>query len=484
MTTRPYNITKKLSIVGLAAFVSAAISGCGAQQFEATSTTQSQQSPGQYTVPAQVDILLAENDTGRMFEAYSQLSQQFPAFLTSLQAQGWDYHFVTIPLTTDQPIEQAMASTYDANWGSQWTSPYPGAVIGDIESLSASVFATPGNYTGFSVTPSNSLDGNAPGLENIRQALTNRVQGTGFLRPGALLAVIVLGTNDDTSGIQYCTREDGVTVPCGVIAPLVTAPDTCDPQAAAFTGTTASGSNVISGVTNLSSLQVGETLYGNGVPAGATITSIGTGSLVMSSNATASASNVQISATSLTPCDPNALSLNYYQSQLAAIKGSAAQVSFYAAVAGEPSDNCAGGYANTGTRYEAMASALNGASYDICSSSISSVLSGIGSNLQAQKNSFEINYLFIDQDADPSTIVVTKYTGGNPANAVNIPPYDEHTGNGWTYDGYKQDVYAIDFPVPMDKASGYVVELHGTAKLEGSDTANVTFQPAGTSNSN
>jgi len=52
------------------------------------------------------------------------------------------------------------------------------------------------------------------------------------------------------------------------------------------TGTTASGSNVITAVSSVTGLYVGQAIAGTGIPAGAVITAIGTTTLTISANAT------------------------------------------------------------------------------------------------------------------------------------------------------------------------------------------------------
>ena len=60
---------------------------------------------------------------------------------------------------------------------------------------------------------------------------------------------------------------------------------------------------------------------------------------------------------------------------------------------------------------------------------------------------------------------MTKYPGGNTSNPVTIP---QDPNNGWTYAGQVSNVYTIDYPVPMDLASGIAIHLNGSAELVGS----------------
>ena len=68
---------------------------------------------------------------------------------------------------------------------------------------------------------------------------------------------------------------------------------------------------------------------------------------------------------------------------------------------------------------------------------------------------------------------------GIGARIVSVP---QDATNGWTYAGYVSNVFAIDYPIPMDQASGYAIELHGSAELMGNDTAKVDFKPQGWQN--
>ena len=105
----------------------------------------------------------------------------------------------------------------------------------------------------------------------------------------------------------------------------------------------------------------------------------------------------------------------------------------------------------------------------------------IADTLEEQRLDYRTHYLFMDQEPDTSTIEVVKYDDGNASAATAIPQDAE---NGWTYAGYVEDVYAIDSPVEMSKASGWAIELHGDARLIGTDSAKISYMPkAGASSS-
>ena len=191
----------RLLAAGLASL--ALLTGCGSQAFTATGTAEAQLAPGTYTVPAKVDIVLAQTDMGSMYETYPQLSSQFQAFLTTLQSSGWDYHFTVVPLTHQATPLQIVASQYDSNWGSQWVAPYPGAQANGPETIPSNLFSMPGSFEGFQWAngfTSNNSNGNEQGLANIVGNLVSLQDAYGanhLIRSDALLVVVALSTEED-----------------------------------------------------------------------------------------------------------------------------------------------------------------------------------------------------------------------------------------------------------------------------------------------
>lgn len=134
-----------------------------------------------------------------------------------------------------------------------------------------------------------------------------------------------------------------------------------------------------------------------------------------------------------------------------------------------------------GQRYESFATALNGITVNICQNSLSSALATIAQNIQGTPLPFRRNFLVIPSEPNPSTLQVIKYPNGNTSSPVTIP---EDPINGWTYSGYLTNQYTIDSPISMDMRDGYMIELHGTAKLMGSDLADVVYRNVGDVSSN
>jgi hypothetical protein len=389
------------------------LSGCGKQNFVISSKVEAQTAPGSFTIPAKVDILLVEDDTGSMNEIYPMVSSATPSFLTALEAKGWDYHFATIPLTTYRNLDQVTASHYDGNWGSAWIAPFPGATQFGPGTVDSSVFRTTDNYYGF-LQPGEiqQTNGKEWGFDNMVNSMINIRNGSSnFIRDDAMLVVLDVGNGNDTSRVNFCDRGDGVIVSCDDL-----------------------------GNSPCSSTDMSQW----GAP-GAT-------------------------------CASGALSFNYYKSAFvtAANKPSSTMFRFYAAVANrrDRTLTCQGANSDIGTRYQQMSSAFNGKSYDICSGStaMTAALDSLSNDLQSVRLSFETRYLPISQEPDVSTIVVTRNDG------VVIP---QSSSNGWTYAGYVNNGYQIDYPVSMNQFSGYAIELHGSYKLTGSQTANVSYTPNG-----
>jgi hypothetical protein len=395
------------------------LSGCGRESFMVVETNEQQQAPGNYVVPPKVDILLAQDDTGSMYESFSTINPQVVEFVRGVERENWDYHFATIPLTTDRPLTQVAGSKYDSNYGDDWVPAYPGELPWGPGTIVSQFFRRMGQYNGL-IGPDeiHQTGGKEPGFETIRQALYNRVGPTNFLRQDALTVVLIVSNGDDTSKVNYCwdaLRQS--MIQCELAqGDYPTCPE--------------------------------GNLEGNQGAACGTYTE----------------------------------SFNYYRNEFAAVKTNSASIKFYSVVAAQRSTggSCAGGNSYRARRYTTMSAVSGGQSYEICSGQFASALSGIATNLRQQKLAMRTRYLFAKQPPNVATIRVIRYRSGNPDLAYEIP---QDPVNGWTYEGKVTDVYAIDYPIPMNRSSGYAIELHGSAKLLGDDTADVQYKPAGADDS-
>lgn len=203
----------------VSAIAAIAMSGCGQQAYVVGDSVASTSGAGTFNSPPKVDILLAEDNTGSMYEAYDSITDQLPDFLEELESTGWDYHFATTPLVTARSITQIVASHYDTNWGAEWIPPFPGASSSDSTlAVSAKYFRTPTTYSDFISSEDDideSLGAHEPGLETIETVLADsNTDSSGFLRADALLVIFVISNGEDSSGAVECTRDDGWTSLC------------------------------------------------------------------------------------------------------------------------------------------------------------------------------------------------------------------------------------------------------------------------------
>ena len=417
------------------------IVGCGKQGFEPRNSVNNLSAPGTFFIPPKVDILIAEDDTGSISEAYSAISHQVPAFLKGLQVSNFDYHFALTPLTTNRAMSQVTAGQYDNNWGSQWLSPYPGAVEAGTESVSPGYFTFPDSYSSY-VNPgdiSNAKNGAEPGFQTIYQAMTQgssgsstpEVQANGFVRSDSLLAIFVIGNGDDTSGINYCKRVSG-NVDVNNPANLTTVPCESVPYCT-------SGQN---------------------------------GPYCRSSDPSSPYYGTQQS------------SFANYLNKFRSLKSDPSQVKFYSAVATQNSNSCLGSRAYQGIRYQNMAANMGGANFDLCTQPIDSILAALHTSLQGALLNYESDYVFMDTQPDPTSIQVTRYAGGDKSNPQTIAM---DSINGWTYDPSKEPLpvgtcavkSGTGYCINKIQQTTYGVVLHGSAILRGMDSASITFQPAG-----
>lgn len=231
-------------VFSLASLITAmlTLTSCGAEAFNAAPTTQNASAAGGYASRDEYDIVLIVDDTGSMYQAYPAIQQQFPAFLAALPE---NFHATIIPMTTYWQVTQVVGSQYDSN-SSNWTPAWPGESSTDPSMLPASVFRTPSNYTAY-VTSSNmstSLNGMEPTFQNMLSIFSTGIKGDNLFRTGSQKIFVFIGNGNDSSGVNFCTRSDNVTVPCEQIAgtPQCT-PTTADPIAG---GSKTCGSQVTS----------------------------------------------------------------------------------------------------------------------------------------------------------------------------------------------------------------------------------------------
>mgnify|MGYP002141857351 CR=1 FL=1 len=405
--------------------------GCANRNsFHVTASEDAQASPGTYTIPPKLDIVLMQDTSGSMAFFNRAAAESIRGFLKQLSQQGWDYRLVIGSLMGDKAIHEVAASDFDGHSDS-YHKPYPGAPRFDEFPIGAGFYRSPDQFSDFiSTLPSNSGNGREEGFENILKLFRGNFGESGFLRPGARTVVVTIGNGDDTSFVNYgertssthvagCRRADGSPVMCE--------------KADNIDGIPVTGHAPLCVPTDLD-------------PTGGSTT-----------------------------CGSYETSLAYYQDQF---RKQNPLFTFYA-VASLETRQTSQGVLYRGTRYIKMAAALGGKSFSVFEPS-RQVLDNLVKELQIVKKSYSTRYLFTTQAPNPDTIKVTKYLGGDRNQPVVIP---QSSVDGWSYAGSVNQVgvtYAIGpngERIYNSTASGYGILLEGSAQLTGNDLAEVDYKP-------
>ncbi|MBC7396158.1 MAG: hypothetical protein H7333_01845, partial [Bdellovibrionales bacterium] len=185
-----------------------ALTACGPQAFVPSSASSSQTPAGAMNVPPKVDIVLGMSSNGTMKNILPGITSELPAFLEKLQNSGWDYRFVSIPLSEYHPTDNlningaVSVSKYDTNYPSgTWLPPFPGANHNTAPRVNPSLFAAFFNVSQFTSTDPN--DAHESGFHNQLNFLYRNDVRNDFLRPDAMLAIITLSNGDDRSDWQW-----------------------------------------------------------------------------------------------------------------------------------------------------------------------------------------------------------------------------------------------------------------------------------------
>lgn len=170
-------------------------------------------------------------------------------------------------------------------------------------------------------------------------------------------------------------------------------------------------------------------------------------------------------------------SFNDYLSYFSGLKSSLSLSKFYSVVAAQNYSSCwGGGRTYQGKRYMDLATYLGmdvtnhysvGVSVDLCNNGLQTVLNDLQTSLKTVVQTVEFNYVVIStsDQPDPNTIVIKK-------NGVTIP---QSSTNGWQYVGYRTGTTS-DYPTLGNTRTGYMVQLFGSAKFQGTDSISVDYQ--------
>jgi hypothetical protein len=167
------------------------------QSFEATAVA------GQYVItkPKLDIIVFQDNSDSVMFGPIGTLMPQMHAFLNGIN-QDWDFHFTVLPLLNQQSITSKYVVANDCS-----------GINGVQSCLSPGQSSTFNNQSydyGWIKTVNSAVGNSDFGFYNIKAHLQNpNLTNSGFLRPDAALAIVVLSNGDDVDGVSYYYRDDG-----------------------------------------------------------------------------------------------------------------------------------------------------------------------------------------------------------------------------------------------------------------------------------
>lgn len=150
---------------------------------------------------------------------------------------------------------------------------------------------------------------------------------------------------------------------------------------------------------------------------------------------------------------------------------------FYSVVATQRYNGCLGapGTFWQGRRYMDMAGLLGGVVFDVCQNQLYNVLGDISSHLQTIVKTLVFDHVVFPQQPDPATIVFKKNGAVVPNSAVNGWTYAGLLNNQPTSSGTINSDTMVFTPMPGNFRTGYMLRLHGTAELKGTDTYELIY---------
>lgn len=180
----------------------------------------------------------------------------------------------------------------------------------------------------------------------------------------------------------------------------------------------------------------------------------------------------------------NRYMLNTYASQLLQIKGNQSDlIKFYPVVSFAYRDRTCinGSNAFKGSSYLEMNTLIGGAAFDFCNTSaLNSVLSNVASQLEIIKQAYIYDYIVLnEQPRDNENLKIYKNGSLLPRNEQNGWSYSESWGIqtvptiSSVFDQRTQTVRSI---TPLNRRTGYVIRLNGSAKMKGNDVPNIEYE--------
>ena len=191
----------------LASVAVVGFTGCAKQEYVKSQFTASASAVGSRYLPAKVDILMVPDNTGSVNSVFSTVQSEMAGFISGLQGQYWDYHVgrspVYYPSGTPRSVGlPVLVSSYNTSTLPDGTAVSPSGIV-PAGSATTSVGSFP-------ILQNVNATGNGDNtFQNTIAALSNaqaNLNGVNFLRPDALLAVILMTNGyDSTVTDQYGT---------------------------------------------------------------------------------------------------------------------------------------------------------------------------------------------------------------------------------------------------------------------------------------
>lgn len=395
------------------------LGACQKASYQLQSQTEKLKPAGTFTIPPKVDILMVESNQPGMSESFEKVTQGAKGFLNALSASGWDFHFSVIPTIATNPVISQVAVS---QYDGNYGADWKAPYPGASRTagmVKPSVFRTVESFKGFLQKSDISV-------------------GTNSSAPVFETMRKALTTGVADSGFW---RTDSLKV----IFVINNQDDLSEVNLCTSFGTTVTCS------------QVGgkECSVGNYTPG--------------------------VASTGSIKCDTFNSSFEDYYTYFKGLN-----TLFSAFVAFKSTSQCMGAsISRPGDRIREMAESLGGIIGDLCNEEIPSFLSSLQSKLEVQRLTITHRYLFISEDANPESIRVSRLVNGDPNHEEVIPQDATH---GWTYAGYVKNVYADQMvfngqTIPLNQASGFAIELHGSGMIAGGDQPQVEFKPAGVQSS-
>lgn len=165
-----------------------ALAGCAKEEYRKQIYQQSSGSVGFRYLPAKVDIIIVPDNTDSANNAMPIIQANLGGFISGMQSMYWDYHVAKSDMINPSAINRVLVHpTYNSSTLSDGTFVQNTGIVPPGPAVT--------NPSNFSLLPSSSYSPNSDEtfnylIGNLNAAKNDTV--TNFLRPDALLAVIVV----------------------------------------------------------------------------------------------------------------------------------------------------------------------------------------------------------------------------------------------------------------------------------------------------